>query len=134
MIVGEGSELAGGAATAGAEGDDTGGFTQDDTEFNIFNTDRQLAAIADAVKLLGAFPEKKAMIYFSSGIPKNGIDNQSQLRAATAAATRANVAIYPVDARGLVATAPGGDATTASPKGTGRTERIAASRPHQQHE
>ena len=32
---------------------------------------------------------------------------------------RANVAIYPVDARGLVATAPGGDATSASPKGTG---------------
>jgi len=119
LIVGEGSELAGAAATAGAENDDTGGFTQDDTEFNIFNTDRQLAAIADAVKLLAAFPEKKAMIYVSSGIPKNGIDNQSQLRAATAAAMRANVSIYPVDARGLVATAPGGDATSASPKGTG---------------
>ncbi len=119
MVVGEGSELAGGAATAGAEGDDTGGFTQDDTEFNIFNTDRQLAAIEDAVKKLAAFPEKKAMIYFSSGIPKNGIDNQSQLRAATNAATRANVSIYPVDARGLVASAPGGDATSASPKGTG---------------
>ena len=59
------------------------------------------------------------MIYFSSGIPKNGIDNQSQLRAATAAATRANVSIFPVDARGLVASAPGGDATSASPKGTG---------------
>lgn len=119
MVVGEGSELAGAAATGGAEGDDTGGFTQDDTEFNIFNTDRQLAAIADAVKTLAAFPEKKAMIYFSSGIPKNGIDNQAQLRAATAAAMRANVSIYPVDARGLVASAPGGDATSASPRGTG---------------
>ena len=118
LIVGEGSELAGGAATAGAEGDDSGGFTQDDTEFNIFNTDRQLAAIEDAVKKLAAFPEKKAMIYFSSGIPKNGIDNQSQLRAAVNAAIRANVAIYSVDARGLVASAPGGDATQAS-KGTG---------------
>lgn len=119
MVVGEGSELAGAAATAGAEGDDTGGFTQDDTEFNIFNTDRQLAAIEDAVKKLAAYPEKKAMIYFSSGIPKNGIDNQSQLRAATAAAIRANVSIYSVDARGLVASAPGGDATSASPRGTG---------------
>jgi VWFA-related protein len=119
LVLGEGSELAGAAATAGAEGDDTGGFTQDDTEFNIFNTDRQLAAIEDAVKMLAAYPEKKAMIYFSSGIPKNGIDNQSQLRAATAAAVRSNVSIYPVDSRGLVATAPGGDATTASPRGTG---------------
>ena len=118
LVVGEGSELAGGAATSGAEGDDSGGFTQDDTEFNIFNTDRQLAAIEDAVKKLAAYPEQKAMIYFSSGISKNGIDNQSQLRSAVNAAVRANVHIYSVDARGLVASAPGGDATTAS-KGTG---------------
>ena len=32
---------------------------------------------------------------------------------------RANVAFYPIDARGLVAMAPAGDATQASPKGTG---------------
>ena len=118
LVIGQGSDLAGAAATTGAEGDDSGGFTQDDTEFNIFNTDRQLAAIEDAVKMLAAFPEKKAMIYFSSGIPKNGIDNQSQLRAATNAAIRANVSIYSVDSRGLQASAPAGDATTAS-KGTG---------------
>jgi VWFA-related protein len=119
LVIGQGSELAGGAATAGAEGDDSGGFTQDDTEFNIFNTDRQLAAIEDAVKMLAAFPEKKAMIYFSSGIPKNGIDNQSQLRATTNAAVRANVSIYSVDSRGLVASSPAGDATQASSRGTG---------------
>ena len=119
LVIGQGSELAGAAATAGAEGDDTGGFTQDDTEFNIFNTDRQLAAIEDAVKMLAAFPEKKAMLYFSSGIPKNGIDNQSQLRATTNAAVRANVSIYSVDSRGLVATSPAGDATQQSSRGTG---------------
>jgi VWFA-related protein len=118
LVIGQGSDLAGAAATTGAEGDDSGAFTQDDTEFNIFNTDRQLAAIEDAVKMLAAFPEKKAMLYFSSGIPKNGIDNQSQLRAATNAAIRANVSIYSVDSRGLQASAPAGDATTAS-KGTG---------------
>jgi VWFA-related protein len=119
LVIGQGSELAGAAATAGAEGDDSGGFTQDDTEFNIFNTDRQLAAIEDAVKMLAAYPEKKAMLYFSSGIPKNGIDNQSQLRATTNAAVRANVAIYSVDSRGLVATSPAGDATQQSSRGTG---------------
>ncbi|HEY1754549.1 MAG TPA: VWA domain-containing protein [Bryobacteraceae bacterium] len=68
--------------------------------------DRQLAAIEEAANLLGALPEKKAMIYFSSGIPKNGIDNQAQLRAATAAAVRANVSIYAVDSRGLAAAPP----------------------------
>jgi VWFA-related protein len=72
-------------------------------EFNIFMADRQLAAIQRAVELLAVFPEKKAMIYFSSGIPKPGVDNQAQLAATTNAAVRANVSIYPVDARGVVA-------------------------------
>ncbi len=35
------------------------------------------------------------------------------------AAVRANVAFYPVDARGLMALPPGGDASQASPRGTG---------------
>jgi hypothetical protein len=35
------------------------------------------------------------------------------------AAVRSNVSFYPVDARGLVATAPGGNASDASPRGTG---------------
>ncbi len=119
LVIGEGAGLAGTAATSADEGDDTGGFTQDDTEFNIFNTDRQLAALEDAVKKLAAYPEKKALIYFTSGISKNGIDNQSQLKATENAAVRGNVAIYSIDARGLQASAPGGDATTASKRGTG---------------
>jgi len=76
------------------------------TEFNIFTTDRQLAAIQAAVNLLAAFPEKKAMIYFSNSIARPGIDNQAQLRATTNAAIRANVSIYSVDSRGLVAAPP----------------------------
>ena len=55
-------------------------FTADDTEFNIFNTDRKLAALEDAAKKLGRFPEKKALVYFSSGVPKTGVENQSQFR------------------------------------------------------
>src|SRR5678816_2340850 len=49
----------------------------------------------------------------------HGVDNQSQLRATLNAARRANVAIYPVDARGLVAMAPMGDASQRSPGGIG---------------
>ncbi len=101
-----------------------GTFTQDDTEFNIFNTYRQLAALEDAVKKLAAFPEKKALVYFSSGISKNGIDNQSQLKNTINSAVRANVAIYSVDARGLQASAPSGDASTASSRGTGNISGI----------
>lgn len=103
---------------ADASSADTGAaFGQDDSEFNIFNTDRQLAAIQTAVGMLKSLNEKKALIYFASGMRLNGIDNQAQLRAMTNAAIRANVSIWSIDARGLVASAPLGDATKGSPGG-----------------
>jgi VWFA-related protein len=118
--VGAASEMNGlGDTGTAAEGDDTGSFVADETEFNIFNTDQKLAALESAARRLTAFPEKKALIYFSAGIPKTGVENQSQLRATVNAAVRANVAFYPVDVTGLLAEAPGGDASVASPKGTG---------------
>jgi VWFA-related protein len=119
LTVGEGADLADSAATSADEGDDSGSFAADETEFNIFNTDRKLAALEDAARKLGNFPEKKALIYFSSGVQKTGVENQSQIKATTNAATRANVMIYPVDARGLTALPPGGDASQASSRGTG---------------
>ncbi len=45
---------------------------------------------------------------------RNGTDNQVELRAAVNAAVRANIAIYPVDSRGLQAIVPGGSARQAS--------------------
>ena len=49
----------------------------------------------------------------------NGTNNQAQLQATINAAIRANVAMYPIDARGLVALPPMGDATKGSPGGNG---------------
>jgi VWFA-related protein len=118
MIVGEGQGLDENAADDSSA--DTGSaFGQDDGEFNIFNTDRQLAALQTAVKMLGNLNEKKALVYFASGLRLNGVDNQAQLQATTNAAIRANVSLYPIDARGLVASAPLGDATHGSPGGLG---------------
>jgi VWFA-related protein len=94
-------------------------FGEDDSEFNIFNTDRELAALQTAVKMLGNLNEKKVLVYFASGLKLNGVDNQAQMQATTNAAIRANVAFYTVDARGLVASAPLGDATRGSPGGLG---------------
>ena len=119
MAIGEGADLSGLGGTAGDEGDDSGAFTADDTEFNVFNTDLKLTALEDAARKLAAYPEKKALIYFSSGVQKTGVENQSQLKATINAAVRSNVSFYPVDARGLVALIPGGDASTASSRGTG---------------
>jgi VWFA-related protein len=98
---------------------DTGdAYTQDDTEFAIFNTDRQLSALETAVKMLASLNEKKALVYFSSGVQRSGMDNQAQLQATVNAAIRSNVSFYPIDARGLVAAAPLGDATKGSPGGS----------------
>ena len=99
---------------------DTGAaFGQDDSEFNIFNTNRQLAALQTAAKMLGTINEQKALIYFASGLRLNGTDNQAQLVATENAALRSNVLLYPIDARGLVAQAPMGDAATGSNGGIG---------------
>lgn len=118
MIVGEGQgsiETIDDASSA-----DTGAaFGQDDSEFNVFNTDRQLSALQTAAKMLGQLSEKKSLIYFASGLRLNGVDNQAQLRATVDAAIKAGVSFWPVDARGLVAEAPLGDATQGSPGNAG---------------
>jgi VWFA-related protein len=101
-----------------ADAADTGSaFGEDDSEFNLFNTNRQLAALQTAVKMLGSLNEKKVLIYFASGLQLNGIDNQAQFQATTNAAIRANTIIFSIDARGLVALAPMGNATQGSPGG-----------------
>ncbi|MEO5924034.1 MAG: VWA domain-containing protein [Bryobacteraceae bacterium] len=110
---------ANGATGADSDSDSGAAFVQDDSEFNLFNTDRKLAALESTAKMLGVLPDKKALIYFASGMTRTGTDNQAQLSATVNAAVRNNVAFYPVDARGLVATAPVGDATKASPGGQG---------------
>ena len=110
-----------------ASASDTGAaFGQDDSEFNIFNTDRQLAALQTAAKMLGQLSAKKSLVYFASGLRLNGLDNQAQLHATIDAAIRADVSFWPIDARGLVAQAPLGDATKGSPGNIGMYSGAAA--------
>jgi len=114
-ISGEGQGFDNGA-TGSAEGAaDTGGsFTADDTDYNTFSADRKLLALQSLMQSLGKLSQKKSLIYFSNGISQSGTDNQSALRAATAAAVKANVSIYSMDVRGLQAVPPGGEAQSAS--------------------
>jgi VWFA-related protein len=127
--VGEASSLADVGTQSAAGGTDASGqeivtqdvsaaFTPDETEFNIFNTDEKLAAIESLAQMLRGVPGRKSVIHFSSGIQTTGVENQTELRAAEDAANQANVSLYTVDARGLVALPPGGDATSAAPAGT----------------
>jgi VWFA-related protein len=116
--IGESSELASMADTGADSEDQSGLYVADNTEFNIFNTDRKLAALQDAARRLAYYPQKKALVYISSGVEKTGVDNQAQLRATVNAAVRANVAFYTIDARGLSAQVPGGDASQAGAVGS----------------
>ena len=126
--IGEGSELAELFETDEELMEDDGSaFTADETEFNVFNTDRKLSALEDAARMLSSLPEKKALVYFSSGVGRTGVENNSQLRSTINAAVRANLSFYPVDARGLVAEAPAGDARQGASRGSsifsGRAQR-----------
>ncbi len=118
LAVGEGQGFDESGNDAGVA--DTGAaFGQDDSEFNIFNTDRQLSALQTAATMLGQLSEKKSLIYFAGGLHLNGLNNQAQLRATINSAIRSGVSFWPIDARGLVAQAPMGDATHGSPGGSG---------------
>ena len=108
---------------AGTTGDTEGtadngnAFTAEDSDFNTFNTDRKLQALQSLTGRLAGIEQKKSIIYFSNGISRNGIENQSQLRATVDSAVKANVAIYTLDVRGLQALPPNGEAQGASLRG-----------------
>jgi VWFA-related protein len=92
-------------------------WTPDDTEFNVFNTDRKLEAMQDLAQLLQDIPGKKVVLQFTSGITQTGEENRTAVEAATNAANRADVSFYSVDARGLMVEIPGGDASHAASTG-----------------
>ena len=104
--------------TTNGTSDDASSFVADDTEYNNLNTDRELYAIRQVAQSLEKVEQRKSLLYFSGGLSRNGIENQASLRAATNEAAKANMAIYAVDARGLQALPPVGDATQGSLRGT----------------
>jgi len=65
------------------------------------DADRQLTSLHTAVNMLGSLQGKKAVVYFAESAA--GAES-TQLQPLIDDAIRANVAFYPVDARGLLAT------------------------------
>ncbi len=115
----QGAGFQSGATSTTNQVEDTTAFTPDESEYNDVNTDRELFAFEDIAHSLAYINEKKSLLYFSGGIQRDGIENQASLHAAINAAVRANLSIYSVDARGLEAISPLGDASTGSLRGTG---------------
>ncbi len=76
-----------------------------DLLFYLQQTNRRLRAIETICRQLSAFPQQKALIFFTGGGGRIGQDNLDVLQAGIDAATRANVSLYTVDSRGLQADA-----------------------------
>jgi len=115
---GQSDEAGGAAADQSVDTSETEGFAPDTSELDLFNVDRRLRAIEDLADALAPVQQKKSVVYYSNGMSGATVDNQVELRAAIDRAVKANLAVYPVDARGLEAVVPGGDARQASAAGT----------------
>ena len=115
-LVGEETETD--VSLPGEEADASGDFIADEAEFGLFQSSQQLAAIQTIADSFRNVPGRKALLYFSTGFSSRGMENDDQMRLATDECNRANISIYSVDARGLVALSPGGGAHRAGGSGT----------------
>lgn len=71
-----------------------------------FGARSMLMSVRTLAKNLRSVPGRKMVVLFSSGFPLDN-ETQSELTATIAACNQANVAIYALDARGLMAAPPG---------------------------
>lgn len=101
------------------ESEDESEFLADETELALFQTNQQLAAIQSVADAFRDVAGRKALLYFSPGLTNRGVETVDQMRVATDVCNRANMSIYAVDSRGLVALSPGGGAQRAG--GGGRS-------------
>jgi VWFA-related protein len=83
-------------------------------ELDSFNNDIRLRGIKTICDGLLTLQQRKSILYFSSGMARNGSDNAVESRSAVNACSRANTSINPVDSRGLQAVVAGGSARQGS--------------------
>jgi VWFA-related protein len=75
-----------------------------------FGVHTLLLGIRSLAKNLTSVPGRKSVVLFTSGFPLTA-EAEAELTATISACNQANVAIYPLDVRGLIAAAPSGPAT-----------------------
>ncbi len=83
------SESAGDSSSDTASSEDV--FVPDSVQFNVFNTDRRLSALETLAKMYREFPERKSLIYFSSGLRTTGVENNAQIPSTVDSANRSNM-------------------------------------------
>jgi VWFA-related protein len=107
----------GSLASLGGPTDATVGLGQISPAEADFGVQSFLMAIRTLAKSLRTIPGRKTLILFSEGFPLTA-QHQSELDAAIDAANKANVAIYAMDVRGLVAQPlPGASFSPTGPQG-----------------
>jgi VWFA-related protein len=74
-----------------------------------FGARSMLLSLRTLAQNLRGVPGRKILVLFSAGFPLDS-ETESELTATIAACNQANVAVYALDARGLLATPPGGHA------------------------
>ncbi len=77
-----------------------------------FGANSMMLALRNLAKGLSAVPGRKTVVMLTAGFPLTP-ERQAELTAVIDACNKANVAVYPIDVRGL--TAPGGAASTSGP-------------------
>src|SRR5271165_2534766 len=80
-----------------------------------------LLAIRSLAKGLRAVPGRKMLVLFSAGFPLDA-ERMSELTATIDACNKANIAVYALDVRGLVAGVPGGSAQLKQRGGSSQTQ------------
>ena len=92
-------------SNTGIGGPDSGGGLSIGGANGSFGARSVLLALGDLAKRLADIPGRKTLIFFSAGFPSMAPDILSEITATVSACNHANVAVYPVDVRGL--TVPG---------------------------
>src|SRR5580704_4320369 len=82
-----------------------------------FGARSMLLSVRSLAKNLRGVPGRKMVVLFSSGFPLTS-ERQSELTATIDACNKANVAIYSLDVRGLMATPPGSSQLHPEEEGT----------------
>jgi VWFA-related protein len=94
-----------------------------------FGVQSVMLALRTLAKDLSTVPGRKTLIMLTSGFPLTP-EYTAELTAVIDACNKANVAIYPIDVRGLVASAPGGSARMRLPNPGPATSYLASALNH----
>lgn len=109
-------------------------FSNAEADFGVQSV---MLALRTLAQDLSTVPGRKSLVMLTAGFPLNS-ERMSELTAVIDACNKANVAVYPIDVRGLVASAPGGAQMQPLSYGTARlvpaslhySDTVGSTRPH----